>query len=84
METEINYHMFPSLKRSLYLLPAVDTAKGTFYIRNFMNEETKQPGVIIFNEQGEFITERINMKYKEDDDFLIDRMIAFIEKSSLF
>jgi hypothetical protein len=72
------------LRRNLYLLPAVETQKGTFFIRNYFNEETNESGVIIYNENGDFITERPGMKYKENDEYLIDRMTSFIETSSLF
>ncbi len=72
------------LHRSLYLLPSVETQKGTYFIRNFINEDTNQPGIIIYNEQGEFITERPGMKYRENDDSMIDRVTSFIECSSLF
>ena len=72
------------LRRNLYLLPAVETQKGTFFIRNYFNEETNESGVIIYSENGDFITERPGMKYKESDEYLIDRMTSFIETSSLF
>ena len=71
------------INKGLYQLPSVDTAKGTFFIRNYLNEESK-PGVIIYDENGQFKADVIEMKYKEDQDYLIDRMINFIERSSIF
>ena len=72
------------LNRGLYMLPSVDTEKGTFFVRNYFNEEENTTGVIIYNDQGEFIIDKPGMRYKETEDSLIDRMIHFIEKSSLF
>lgn len=72
------------LNRGLYLLPSVDTEKGTFFVRNYFNEDENITGVIIYNDRGEFIIDKPGMKYKETEDNLIDRMIYFIEKSSLF
>ena len=75
---------FVLVNRGVYLLPSVETEKGTFFLRNYFNEETQESGVVIYNEAGEFITDKPGMKYREDDDYLIDRMVAFIERSSIF
>ena len=72
------------LNRGVYLLPSVDTEKGTFFIRNYFSEENETPGVIIYNEHGEFIIDKPNMTFKEDQDHLVDRMVSFIENSSIF
>lgn len=71
------------LNKGIYLLPSVETEKGTFFIRSYYNSN-EDKGAIIYNENGEVILDQTNIYFKESDEDSIDRLIYFIENSDLF
>jgi hypothetical protein len=65
--------------KDLESVPTVETSKGIFFVRNFVNVDPDEIGIDLYDETGEFVTEIKGIHLDEEDEVSKEEVIMTIE-----
>lgn len=67
------------VNRSIFELPTIATAKGTFFVKNYTDTDPDETGICLYDEDGSFIIQLSGSCYDELDEVSEEELRMNIE-----